>query len=317
VNELAPNPSFIPGTKLQFAWDSVSLGALMKCARFYQLSIVEGWEPRAKSADLQFGLWLHGARERFYHFRASGESFESAQALALLWLFEETFDRELSRPWFSDHPEKNRFTLIRTFVWYTEHWRNDPLETVILSNGKPAVELSFKFDTGYKYENADWSISSQPILYCGHIDRLVDFNDTRFVSDLKSTKSTLSPNYFSGFSPDAQLDGYAYAAKIVFGIETSGILLDAAQVVQTFSDFHRHPVPRDNAQLFEWHEDLGWWFSQAREHALASHWPMNKKACFLCHFRKVCAMTPGAREQWLKADFVKRQWNPLEARGDI
>ena len=39
---------------------------------------------------------------------------------------------------------KTRFTLLRSVVWYLEQFENDPCETVILADGRPAVELSFR-----------------------------------------------------------------------------------------------------------------------------------------------------------------------------
>src|ERR1700687_3516697 len=98
------NSAFIPGTKLQFAWDSVSIGALKMCPRYYELSIIEGWEPRKRSVDLHFGILLHSARERFYHAKAGGSDHDSALRDALSWAFDATFDRELGKPWASEDP---------------------------------------------------------------------------------------------------------------------------------------------------------------------------------------------------------------------
>ena len=70
VNELGPvdtsgNGSFTGGGALQHLWDSTSLGALKQCPRYYELSIVRGYAPRALAVDLRFGLLMHSARERF------------------------------------------------------------------------------------------------------------------------------------------------------------------------------------------------------------------------------------------------------------
>src|SRR5271156_3115727 len=130
---------------LQIFWDSVSLGALKECPRYYELAIVRGWRSRAGAVDLEFGIFMHSARERYYHGLASGAGHDWAQLNTLDWLLEATWNAQLNRPWQGDQ-YKNRFTLARSFIWYTEQWGpNDPLEQVYLANGKPAVEVSFRF----------------------------------------------------------------------------------------------------------------------------------------------------------------------------
>ena len=42
--------------------------------------------------------------------------------------------------WDTDHKYKNTFTLIRSVIRYLDQYEHDPAKTVMLSNGKPAVE---------------------------------------------------------------------------------------------------------------------------------------------------------------------------------
>ena len=73
----APSPFFEHNPKLQRAWDSTSLRALMFCPRYYQLSIQEGW--RGSTLDLEFGVLAHGAFEVHHKARLAGKSREEAQ----------------------------------------------------------------------------------------------------------------------------------------------------------------------------------------------------------------------------------------------
>jgi hypothetical protein len=309
------NSAFSPQLPtLQLAWDSVSIGALKTCPRFYELSIVRGWRSRGTAVDLDFGIFLHSARERYYHARAFGEDHNAAQLKALSWLLEATWNSELNRPWQGDQ-YKNRYTLARTLVWYLEQWgaRADPLEQVILANGRPAVEVSFRFELGYGPEGSE----GEGFSLCGHLDRLVRFNSGLWVSDLKSTRHTLDTSYFQQFSPDNQMSLYTLAGQVVCGERTSGIIIDAAQVAVGFTRFARGLVQRTEAQLEEWLKGLQVLLGQAEQYARANFWPQNDKACFRCPFRPICGRTPHVREQWLKADFLQRLWDPLQVRGDI
>lgn len=314
MNELGPvntqgNGSF--QGPLQTLWDSTSLGALKTCPRYYELSIVRGYAPRALAVDLRFGLLLHGARERYYRTRSTGEDHEWALTKALIWLLEETYDTKAQRPWASDHPQKNRLTLVRTFVWYVDQWRDDPLETITLANGSPAVELTFRFATDYVAPSgANFELG-------GHLDRMVTFQGEIWDSDLKSTKSTLDQGYFAQFTPDNQMSLYSFASRHVYDLPARGVIIDAAQVAVTFSRFQRGIVPRSADQLDEWYGELGTWLEHATSYAQANHWPQNDKACFRCAFRSICARPPSVRKQWLETDFTKRIWDPSIARGDI
>lgn len=296
---------------LQLSWDSVSLGALKECPRKYQLAIVQGWRARSTAVDLQFGILLHASRERYYHAKARGETHEQAQRETLGWLLEATWNEELNRPWQGDQ-YKNRFTLARSFVWYTEQWgENDPLEQVFLANGRPAVEVSFRFELDQR------SAQGEQFALCGHLDRVVRFNGATWISDLKSTRHTLDGSYFAGFSPDNQITLYTIAGRVVCSEPVQGIVLDAVQVAVGFSRFARGLVQRTEQQLEEWLAGLRVLLGQAESYARAGFWPQNDKACFRCQFRSICSKSPSVREAWLKADFEQRIWDPLVVRGNI
>lgn len=306
------NSSFsttVPG--LQLAWDSTSLGVLKECPRKYYYSIIRGLTPRLRSVDLDFGIHIHSGRERYYHARAKGESHDKALDIALDYILNVTWDKDLNRPWASGDSNKNRATLVRTLIWYVDKWQNDPLETIILANGKPAVELSFRFNLDY------FTASGEQYSLCGHLDRVVKFQNQIWLSDLKSTRHTISEEYFAQYTPDNQMSTYSFGGKVVYSFPVVGIIIDAVQVAVTFSHFERGMVHRTDEQLDEWHKDLGSYLKQAEGYARAQHWPQNDKACYRCAFRGLCNKPPSAREQWIGPNMGIRVWDPLQRRGDI
>jgi hypothetical protein len=298
------------------AWDSVSRGAAKKCWRYYKLAIVDGWQSRQKSVDLVFGIWMHESRERYYHARAAGKSHDEGVDAALAHALEVTWDRPLGRPWASDHPQKNRLTLLRSVVWYLDAVaEDDALVTIVLPNGKPAIELSLSADSGFR------SAEGEAFILCGHIDRAVTVNELPFPTDLKTTKTTIgseASNYFEQFSPDDQMSGYSWLFAKATGSPVTGVIIDAIQVAQGFSRFARGHTGRSPGQLAEWLEGAGLLFEEAERRARSGKYPMNEKSCFLCEFRReVCSRSPGSREAALRAGFVRRVWDPLIARGDV
>ncbi len=287
----------------------------MECPRKYLYSIVYGYAPLRESIHLTFGLLLHKAREVYEHSRVKGRDHDTALDDTVSYLLCATWDRVRGRPWQSDMPEKNRWTLLRTAVWYLDQFgQKDPVETLILANGKPAIELSFKVDLNIK------SVTGEPYTLAGHIDKVGVFNDNAYILDIKSTKTTLSERYFDDFNPHNQFSGYMFAGKVILPEPIAGLIVDAAQVAVTFSRFERKELSFPVGALEEWHHDVRWWLHQNETYVARQYWPMNRKSCGNyggCAFRAICSKSPLVREQWLEATFAIRQWDPTINRGDI
>lgn len=308
---------------LQTAWDSTSLGELKLCPRKYQLRILEGWTPRSQSIHLTFGLAFHSALEHFDHALSAGATRTEAARAAIRQALKLTWDAERKRPWMSDDKYKNRATLIRTIVWYLEHYNllnaDDPIRTIMLASGKPAVELSFRLALPFE------SPADGNYLLCGHLDKVGELSGQLYVVDRKTTKHTLSPEYFKQYSPDNQFSTYIFGGSQVLDRPIAGLICDAAQVLVEGSRYQREPINRTPSEINEWVEGLEYWLGMAEHLATAYYaegkdYPMNDKACHVyggCPYRDVCSKTPAVREQWLKAGFVKSTWDPLQVRGDI
>lgn len=296
---------FLSNSNVQWAWDSTSLGYLKECPRKYFLTMIEGWRKKDESVHLIFGSHFHKALERFDLFKAQGADDEEAIDASINLLLQETFG------WVSNHPNKNRDTLLRSVIWYWEQYPKDIAKTVLLGNGKPAVELSFRFDTGIPCtSDVDYMLS-------GHMDRLVDFDGTRYVMDRKTTGGSLSSYYFNQYNPDNQMTLYSLASKIVYDMPVAGVIIDAAQIAVGFTSFARGITTRSEGQLNEWMQDLDIWFTTAAYYAEKNLWPMNEKSCNNyggCAFKDICNKDPVVREKFLETDFERRYWNPLEVR---
>lgn len=338
---LAPSPFSPTIPHFQLAWDSVSLGALKRCEKYYEYTILGNWTTRTRSVHLEFGGLYAAALERYAHAKASGSSHDTATLTMVRWALENSgervcavcggtgadpidetdrcgqcFGRGTGNRWKPWTPEgeaaslKNRYTLIRTLVWNVEDRLGTPFQTLILANGKPATELSFSFPLT--------EIEGEEVSYCGHMDEVVTYEGAAWVKDDKTTKNSLDANYRQHFTPDNQMSGYTVAGKIVLQLPVRGVLVRAAQVGVNFNRFATFPVPRPQAVLDEWTRDAQVWIKRARENAERGFWPLNDRACFGCEFRKVCAVSPSHRDAWLKEDYVQRKpWNPLETRGDV
>lgn len=291
---------------LQIAWDSTSLGLLKTCPRKYYYKMVERWNTKEQSLHLDFGIFYHSALEEFDKAKAQGATHDEATRTSIRKAMEISKD-------FTGDNIKNRFTLVRSIVWYLEHFREDPAETIILANGKPAVELSFRMDLPFNTPDGE------PYLLCGHLDKAVRWQGAVYILDRKTTKGQVGSYYFDKFSPENQMSLYSLAGKVVLERDASGIIIDAVQLAVGFARFARGIVHRTKGQLDEWLADTETWIRLAEHFAKTKSWPMNDKSCDMyggCEFREVCSKDASIRETFLQADFIKREWNPLQSRGD-
>lgn len=307
------NTSFsrqVPG--LQLAIDSTSLGEFKVCPRKYLYSIIFGYQPREQSIHLTFGLLIHKARELYEHFRVAGQGHEEALELVVEWAMQATWDKDLGRGQLTAHPLKNRLTLIRSIVWYLDEFgNNDPLETIRLANGKPAVELSFRFESGFKTH------AGEAIVFCGHLDRIARMGEAIFICDIKTTGRTISPHFFNEFSPGNQFSMYSLAGRVAFATEVQGVVVDGLQIAAGFTRGLRGLVFRPPGVLDEYLAASGWWLQQMEDCAEKQSWPQNDKSCGMfggCAFQKVCSRSPGSRQLVLDSDFTRRVWDPLQTR---
>lgn len=317
--ELAAPPAFAQRLSFsrlvpnhQIAWDSTSLGALKRCPRYYYYNIVLGYTSHSESPHLRFGIEYNDAIVEYHKARAEGLDYEPAVARAVLYALSHTWDTKLGRPWTSDEPTKNRETLIRAVVWYLDQYQDDPLETVILATGKPAVELSFRVEL-----EMHSGLSDEQYILCGYLDRQVNFVNLLWFTDRKTTKGALDERYFNQYSPNNQISQYTFAGAVISHKPIAGIIIEAVQVGVTFARFQRAQINRTEAQLEEWHRDAEIYIRQNEAYVAAGYWPQNDTSCQQyggCPFQSICSISPSLRQRHLDGLFSRRVWDPLLIR---
>lgn len=329
---LVPSP-FLQGTYIQYAWDSTSIGALKTCPRYYQYSIIEGYVPKSDNVHLRFGIEYHKALEDYEHGRAAGYPHEDALHDALREMHARTWDWEpKAREGKRSEELKTKSNLYALVIGYCDKFKDDPAKTYIMQDGQAAVEVSFRFEL-------DWGprdvvvdeiptdrgsidiVSQQPYLLCGHLDRIVEFNDGLFFMDHKTTTTTPGSYYFDQFHPNNQMTLYTLASQIILESPIRGGIITAAQLMADGPRFVRGFTYRTPDQINEWLGDLKFLLAQAEDYAAEGYWPQNDTACDKfggCRYRDICQKSPGVRESFLKSNFDQleesEKWNPLKPR---
>jgi hypothetical protein len=324
---VTPPSPYLPNSQIQFAWDSTSLGLIKTCPRLYQYTMIEGWTTTSESVHLRFGQEYHAALQDFEIATAEGVEREAALHIAVEQLLARTIDWRVdltAKP----GKYKNRESLVGLVIDYLDHYNEDPATTFIKADGTPAVELSFRFELDFGPRGGagtltdDGIIGSQPYLLCGHLDRVVTFNDALMVMDHKTTTTTLNEAFFRQWSPSNQMTLYTLAGKVILNAPVRGVIISGAQLLlESPNRFVRGFTYRTPDQLDEWLGDLSITLRTAEAYASAGYWPQNDTACDKfggCRFREVCSKSPQVRDKFLATDFHQLpeadRWNPLKSR---
>lgn len=294
----------------QFAFDNTSLSIYKECPRKYKYAVLEGWRARIDAPPLVFGKLLHYGHETYDRKIFDGASHKDALREAVRALLLKTYEKlpdGTLRFWTTDDPTRTRKTLLQALIWYCEHFEVDVLQTYKLPDGKPALELSFRFE-----------IPGTHFFYCGHIDKIANYGPHGlYIQERKHTKITISSYYFEKYSPNSQVTGYITAANVLIHQPIHGAIIDAVQTAVGFARPARGIESRTPDQIEEWMEDTVHWMHQIDAASEAKIFPMNTEACHKfrgCQFRGVCRRAPGVRQAILETDFVKRYWDPLKIR---
>lgn len=317
----SPESCFLPGTNIQYAWDSTSLEKIKRCPRLYYYEMICGWSSKDESVHLRFGIEYHAALQNYALERAANIPHDDAVHDVIRETLVRTADWDVDRDTRAG-AIKNRQSLVRTVVWYLDQFRDDAARTLILSDGKPAVEQSFRFELDYGPAGVE-----VPYLLSGHLDRIVSLNDDHYVMDHKTSSRSLGPWYFDQWEPHNQMTLYSLASKVVLSAPVRGVIIDAVYLPkpnkdgEVYPSFARGFTHRNPDQLDEWLADLRTWLDLAERCAAADYWPQNDTACDKyggCRFREVCSKSPAVRDRFLEGGFTQlppdERWNPLKAR---
>lgn len=293
-----------------FVIDHTSLAMFKDCPKKYYLGILNGYRPKQSAPPLTYGKVFHTAVEVYDREKGKGLDHDLAVAKAV----QRAWKDSKGDATFTLDSRRSIASLIRAVIWYADTWKDDYLETLVLPNGKPAVELSFTFELPFTFAGTD-----APVLYCGHIDRVAKYRDDLFAVEHKHTVSALSDSYWNRYVFGSQTSGYVMALKVNFNLNTAGAIIDATQVGVNFARFGRRPVHRVETHQQEWMLDLSYWLSQLDLCLTTDRWPRNTEACSKysgCQFRDYCFSRPMSRDLILAHDFKIEKWDPLKIRGE-
>lgn len=184
---------------------------------------------------------------------------------------------------------------------------------------------------------ADPEKNTNDVYYIGRMDKVVEWAGRIWVFEHKTTSmyakaGGIRQQYLDGFSPNAQVDGYAFGAFAEYGKKFKGVMIDVALVHKTVNDkFTMHPVVQRKEQLDAWLFDAQHWvnsiqyeqqFLQQKHNTLKDYeylpaFPKNTNSCVdfgsLCAYSDLCKMVPNpARIDDVPQGYETDVWEPID-----
>ena len=316
-------------------YDNTALSSYEGCRRRFYFRHIMHLTGEGMAAAPSFGISWHAAMDVVWKMIDSGEHDD----LAILKTAYSAFDvrwQELGFPGLNeitpDQEEELKSRTPHTAIGMLEAYI--PTRRSLISRFKVLdCERPFVVPLPVGEPGSLW--------YCGRLDKTLEGDAGKYIVDHKTTSAYKKDGYFKqdfidSFSPDNQVDGYAFAAHILFENDYRALYIDGALVHRTVHEgFCWIPVNRHIDQLDGWlaettsrvqdvekeKEDLLIWRAEGGHSS--PYMPLfrkNTNACYdfftPCPYLDLCKgwANPdrALAEQGTPPGFVREPWSPFD-----
>lgn len=299
-------------TKRIIKLDASSLVKSSCDLRFYNI-VIKGYREPLVSNDIQYGTAVHKFVETM--FRSDGKLDLAINAA------KEIHSRPCLIKLTKKHLTLNH--LMRTCIdLWQDFIEKDDFEYFTLTNGQPAVEITFSIKI---YEDEENEVYLE-----GTIDKFGKIkNGCYAVGDYKTTSSWDTDSYFNGYRLSPQLKTYVYAIKTKASTETAfskiaetpigafidGIFLSSSKP-STFKRsevfvFKDKQLATYEKMLINTAKKVCTWVNEPEANGLINGSCMERFGP--CRFFNICAAPDKiTQEQLLKRDFIVKPYEPLK-----
>jgi len=285
-------------------WDSTRLAALRACKRQFELGHLMALKTKGTSVHLHAGAaFAHGlevTRRAFYAEGANPADAIAKGAHALITSYGD-FDHGTSA--------KSCDRMVGALEYYFSEYplESDPAKIISLG-GKPAIEFSFAIPLPITHP-----LTSEPLLYCGRFDAVVDYAGGIYAMDEKTT-SSLGASWPKQWDMRGQFAGYAWALK-EHGVEAAGTIVAGVSILKSKYEQQRVVVSQPEWKIAEWYADMLSDIEEAKAiYSSGARWKKNwSESCNSygsCSYKQLCVVRDPA--PWIETYYERNEWNPLK-----
>lgn len=321
-------------SKLHF-YDNTELSCHKLCPRKYyfrhELGMVRDWDGMG-SAALAFGLAWHSAMDVIWQAICTHKEKDNKKVLAAAytawedkWAEEKMpraheLDSDLRKELKARTPD-TALEMLDSYIAERRTFLECKVEALV------AVEKPFAVPI-YPDNDSVW--------YCGRLDKVVKMEGKIYIIDHKTTSAYrrsggFAPNFLDSFSPNSQVDGYAYAGHLLWPEEWGGVWIDGALVHSEARHFCWVSAARSIDALDGWlhytREEIKRIVRYREELEILDQrlpfmpsFPTYDRACFdynsPCAYLDVCKSLPNPRaffqKHGLPPEYIVKRWSPFD-----
>jgi len=304
-------------------YDNTRVSAYKTCPRYFYLRHIRHWNPDRTGIALVNGSAWHAAMDIVWseigkkRNRNDQDVLQKALALYIHTWVEEGLPA----------PEDMSMEQMEAYYPRGPHIAAEVLMNYILQRRRfiedgevVAIEQPFAVPL---YED------NNELLYIGRLDKVFRSRTQGLcIIEHKSSsdyakESGFKSRWVDSFSPNSQVDGYSYAANILYD-NLKSVMIDGALFHKTVHDkFKMFPVDRHFNLLETWLHETRQWIARIEDDKarlkrtgnLGSSFPKNTNACGNyagCSMRNICRYTVDPSNSEVPPGFVEREWNPFD-----
>ena len=307
------------------AFDNTRLTEFKSCPRKYYFRHVMGWVPDKRRTPLIFGSAWHKAMEEVWadtcvhRVRDKGQVLRGGlKAFMTEW-------QAHGMPEVLSYDEEQNFAP-RTPGVAHEMLANyiDKRWLMMISPETELLHVEKSFKVALNPERTRF--------YVGLIDKIIMQRGRIYSIEHKTTTAYRKGGPFrdiftDSFSPNSQVDGYAFALHILFPGRVGGIWVDAALVHKSEDGVMIIPVERQREQLDGWLWETHYWISNIAqnmtlladvkpEDRYMHAFPKQTGNCFnfnaACEYIDLCKAWSNPVGKPMPLGFREEPWNPLD-----
>lgn len=269
------------------------------------LAYMEHWKASAANVHLHAGsAFAKGCEVTRRVFYDLGGSPQDAIELGLEALLKAYGDFECP-----DDSAKSAPRLAEALAYFFDEafpMTTDAARPMIMPSGKHAIEFSFA--EPLEFLNPE---TSNPIIYAGRSDMIVEMAQGIFIEDDKTT-SQLGSKWGNQWEMRGQFTGYSWAARKA-NIPVDGVLVRGVAILKKSFNHSQWLTNRPQWEIDRWYEQTLKDLKRMRDCWEMGYWDYNLgESCNEyggCVFNSICKKDNP--EAWLPAYYHQRIWNPL------
>lgn len=316
-------------------YDNTRIQEFRRCPRYFFFRHIMHWKMQSASElALIFGGGWHAAMDQMWQL--------TADRLPRQEVINESYDAFVGYWTENGLPHPSEIDLGLSDLWKPR----TPMNAREMLDGYYEARLRTILDVEIIEIERPFAVPLSPhdptLFYVGRIDKVVRpaAGRVRGIEHKTTTAMRLggrgkehkiSGAFMDSFSPNSQVDGYAYALHLLYKGQRADIWVDAALVHAKGEDFQFIPVERQMDQLDGWLFDTHRWINKIEEEkewlaqatpsdGFMAAFPKNTNACFdfnrPCPFLDLCKSRPNPLSwETTPPGYVVDEWDPLEHIG--